>query len=548
MQEEYKPIIKDDKGISLSATIWIVPIVALIISATLIYKYYTQLGSEIMIKFDNSYGLLPKESVIKFRNVTVGTVTRINIQEDGDGVVVYARMSKEVTPYLNKYTKFWIVKPQVDYSGVKGIDTILHGTYINMIAEKKGGERLREFVGSNKPVLSEKEGKIFHLYTDNLGTILVGAPVYYRNLQAGSVKKVTISDDKTKLDISVFIKKDFLSLINVTTKFWQQKLMTFKIENDQAYLEVAPLVNLLFGSIGFESRFDKDYPKVSPKDHFRLYDTYDDTIKVAINDFESDSKKFRFEFVGNVSGIRQGAKIGYSGFDAGRVEKVNITYDPNEKTMKAEVYGTINCSLFSSKEHNGTYNLQNAVRDGLRAVLKSDKPFVGKPYISLEYTKGDTNQSITFVISQNTITDFPTKRKVGNETLSKLESLLDSFAEIASESKKPLKELLVKLNKSADSLNELMGKDSFKSLTDDLNKTMGSINSFTDSGGELDKAIKELRKTLKATKSLMNGYSRSSLFGKKLEAMLKEIGKSSEETKRLIEKLNKKPNSLIFGD
>jgi paraquat-inducible protein B len=65
---------------------------------------------------------------------------------------------------------------------------------------------------------------------------------------------------------------------------------------------------------------------------------------------------------------------------------------------------------------------------------------------------------------------------------------------------------------------------------------------------KLNDAISELGKTLKTTKRVLNGYRSNSLFGKRVTEMLKEINKSSEETKRLLRKMNKKPNSLIFGD
>jgi len=123
-----------------------------------------------------------------------------------------------------------------------------------------------------------------------------------------------------------------------------------------------------------------------------------------------------------------------------------------------------------------------------------------------------------------------------------------SVTSLSDDTRKPLHDLLEKLKKSADHLNGLMGKKSFQNLTDDLNTTLGGLNGFMGKSGELNQALDELRKTLRTTKKVMRGYGAGSLFGKKLEAMLKEIGKTSEESKRLMEKLNKKPNSLIFGD
>jgi paraquat-inducible protein B len=540
------PDFEENQSFNLLTSIWIVPIIALIISAGLVYNYYSQLGSEIKLDFLNSYGLMPNESTIRFRDVVVGKITKIELQKDGEGVTVLARMSKEAEPYLTSSAKFWIVKPQVDYSGVKGLDTLIHGAYIEMHSPNKGKLRTH-FRGLEKPYREKDQGMIVHLRTKKIGNIHKGAPVYYHNLQSGNIEDIKLSADRVSIDITVFINKKYAKMVNYSTKFWHQDLVAVNMENGRLGLNLAPLTSVLLGSINFDSKFDLNYP-VPPSNYiFKLYDRYTDSIREIVGGTSEEPRHYRFIFAGKVNGLHEGVQIRYQGLKLGELDKVNIMYDPKNRSMKAETYGWIDSSVFRSKDHNGTYNLENAISKGLRAELQSSNPFFGELYIALDYPSKEENAT-QGLVAANGVVDFPTKRDVSNEVLSKLESLLNSFSDLANDTKQPLKDLLVKLNKSADNLNALMGKDSFKNLTDDLNSTLGTINSFTQNGGELDKAIVELRKTLKTTKSVMKGYSSGSLFGKKLEAMLKEVGKTSEETKRLIEKINKKPNSLIFGD
>ncbi len=65
---------------------------------------------------------------------------------------------------------------------------------------------------------------------------------------------------------------------------------------------------------------------------------------------------------------------------------------------------------------------------------------------------------------------------------------------------------------------------------------------------KINKAIGELNRTLRTTKKVLRGYRSNSLFGKRVTEMLKEINRNSEESKRLLRKLNKKPNALILGN
>ena len=77
--------------------------------------------------------------LLKFKNVPIGKVTKIYITEDIDGVVVVVRMnSKAAKPYMTEYAKFWIVKPEVGFSGISGLDTLLSGTYIDVYSQKGG--------------------------------------------------------------------------------------------------------------------------------------------------------------------------------------------------------------------------------------------------------------------------------------------------------------------------------------------------------------------------------------------------------------------------
>jgi paraquat-inducible protein B len=540
------PELEENRTFNLFTSIWIVPLIALIISGWLVYQHFVNLGSEIRIDFPSSDGLIPGESVIKFRDVAIGKVMRIELQNGGEGVSVYARMNKESEPYLNQSTRFWIVSPQVDSSGVRGLDTLLHGTYIAMHAQRKG-KLVTEFVGQEKPFRSDEEGKYVHLRTRKLGNVHVGAAIYYHNLRAGIVEKIDLDDDRRTTRITIFVEKSYANLINVTSKFWHQDLVALNMEGGQIALDLAPLSSVLLGSISFESKMDQSYPDPEAKHVFRLYDNRADALRQKVGGSVQRWERFTFAFSGEISGLHEGAPIRYQGFRIGEIDKAPIRYNSALQTMEADVVGLIDASVFDDTEHNGSTNLRQAVCKGLHAELKSNNPFIESLYIDLVYG-AEANGTKACLNVQGDRVNFPTQKVVKNAILSRLDRLLVSMTKLAEDNRVPLRELLEKLKTSAMHLNTLMAKPSFQSLTDDLNTTMGSLGGLMGKSGGIDKALDELQKTLKTTKRVMRGYSSGSLFGKKLEAMLKEVGQTSEETKRLIEKLNKKPNALIFGD
>ncbi|WP_296824643.1 MlaD family protein, partial [Sulfurovum sp.] len=111
------PEIEESTKFNFITSIWIIPFIALLIAGWLAYQYYSELGPQIRITFPKNEGLQVGQSHIKYRDVPIGTVSKIELQEEGEGVVVIARMDKTATPYLNEHSRFWIVKPEVGISG-----------------------------------------------------------------------------------------------------------------------------------------------------------------------------------------------------------------------------------------------------------------------------------------------------------------------------------------------------------------------------------------------------------------------------------------------
>ena len=91
-------------------------------------------------------------------------------------------------------------------------------------------------------------------------------------------------------------------------------------------------------------------------------------------------------------------------------------------------------------------------------------------------------------------------------------------------------------------------------LLEDLQKTVKNINAFTSKKSfevlpdELNKALKEMTRTLKTTQKAVKDYDNDSIFKQQLSQTLEILTKTSEEMKVFLRMLNRKPNSLIFGD
>jgi len=561
-----EPVIEESGGFNFFTSIWIIPLIALFISLWLVYQHFSKLGPEIRITFPNSGGLEAGQSVIKYRNVPVGKVTRIEIQENGKGVVVIARMNKEVESFMNETTKFWIVKPEIGFTGVSGLETLISGSYITMYAHE-GTKEKREFQGLKSPYRDIDSGEYILFKSKSVGGSVIGTPINYRNIQVGEIEHITLAADGTSVEMVGFVKKEYAHLINVSTKFWFQGLADVGMKGGRLDVKLAPIIPyLVFGGITFETKFDKPYPKASANYFYR----------VDGNQYEAESKKigkklrenhlFRFQFRGRISGLKKGASIQYQGFEIGEVTDIELRYNSHNHMMEGTIQGDIDVSIFVDGNRSGFENLAMAVEDGLRAQLSSVNPLINSLYIDLIFSENAA--PVTLIANETEGTLFPVmdsqKSSLLDELtrftnkLNKLEiaELLNSTRRLIDESTQPLHDALVHLNEAIVSLNTLTQNN-----TEPLKKMLESFTKSSDALGglmennqtkampvKLNAMIKTLDETLASTKKVLRGYRSNSLFGKRVTQMLKEINKSSEETKRLLRKLNKKPDSLLFGE
>jgi len=164
---------KKRKSIS---TVWIVPIVALIVGAWLIIQSINEKGPVIHITFKSAEGVQADKTVIKYKDIVVGKVTDVAFSEDLSNVIVTAEMKKNMKPYLSEKSRFWVMKARIGLNQVEGLDTLLSGVYIVMDPEK-GKESLRNFKGlDTAPVIStEEKGTSYVLKAQDIGSIDVGS-------------------------------------------------------------------------------------------------------------------------------------------------------------------------------------------------------------------------------------------------------------------------------------------------------------------------------------------------------------------------------------
>ena len=84
--------------------VWLIPIVAAIAGAWLVYTTFAERGPTITITLQAASGLEPGKTPIKYRDVQLGLVKSVMLSDDLQRVVVTARMEKAADKELREGT------------------------------------------------------------------------------------------------------------------------------------------------------------------------------------------------------------------------------------------------------------------------------------------------------------------------------------------------------------------------------------------------------------------------------------------------------------
>jgi paraquat-inducible protein B len=214
-------------------------------------KEFRDRGPLILIVFSDGSGVEANKTTLEYMGVTAGKVETISLKPSLDGVIVRLRLRKNAAALARAGSKFWIVHPEIGFSGVHGLDTLVSGVRLNVIPGNGPAEK--SFVGLDKtpPPFIRNEGRTFYLEADKLGSLTTGAPVVYRELKVGSVEASRLSDDSTRVRVRIHIDQPFIDLVRTNTRFWNTGGFTFKISLLGAEFRDTSLESLIDGGVAF---------------------------------------------------------------------------------------------------------------------------------------------------------------------------------------------------------------------------------------------------------------------------------------------------------
>jgi paraquat-inducible protein B len=201
--------------------VWVVPMLALGVAAWLVWQHVRSLGPEITISFNDGAGLRVGQTPVKYRGVAIGEVSRVELSKDQKQVLVHARLVRSAATLAREGTTFWIVRPQVGWGNVTGLNTVLSGPEIQALPGKAEGESKREFKGLDAPPVGlETAGLKIILRAERPMSLRANSPIYYRGVEVGVVQKIDLAPNAASADVHVLVFQRFAPLVREGSAFW----------------------------------------------------------------------------------------------------------------------------------------------------------------------------------------------------------------------------------------------------------------------------------------------------------------------------------------
>lgn len=298
--------------------IWLVPILALIVTLGVGWNMIASRGTLISVTFKDATGITPGETALKFREITVGEVESVRFTDDLSQVLVNIRVDKDLAPYIDNEAEFWIVRPQVSAQGISRLDTVLTGAFVEGYWDDQPDEAQTRFQGLDRPPASMgRPGTRIVLSTDTSRGMMEGAPVTFRGIQIGHMQNLRLSEDDESVLADVFIPAPHDRRLTTNTAFWDTSGFSVSLGAQGVSLNVNSLASVLQGGAEFATFTSGG----APVEDGHVFQLQPDEEAARSNLFSDESNAVRLTMLidETVTGLETGANVQFMGLTVGRV-------------------------------------------------------------------------------------------------------------------------------------------------------------------------------------------------------------------------------------
>ena len=510
--------------------IWAIPLLAAVIGLSLVVQTLWQRGPTITVSFASAEGIEPGKTKVKFKNVDIGNVKAVRLSQDRSRVDVSIDLVKEAAPFAVVDSQFWVVRPRFAGTGISGLGTLLSGPFIG-VDGGRSAESSDSFTGLEAPpvVASDVPGRRFRLLAEDIGSLDVGSPIYYRRIEVGHVESFALEPDGRHIALGIFVKAPYDHFVTTDSRFWHASGVDLRMDASGVKLQTQSLATILLGGIAFETATSpNDANLAKDGSQFSLAADHQQAIKAP----DGTPETFVLNFRQSVRGLAVDAPLDFRGVEIGRVRSIDLKFDPATDDFSTPVTVDIypdrlskqNAFPAENDRAHRVLHIADLVQRGLRAQLRTGSLLTGQLYVAIDF--------------------FPDAKPVHFDA--KADPLeLPTVPSDLEELQKQVQSILQKLDKIPF---DTLGQDAHHVMVslDASLKNIDTLMKRTDSDvlPEIRDSLRELQKTMQATQATL---AEDSPMQQDTRQALRGVAEATRSLKALTDSLDRHPESLVRG-
>lgn len=514
----------------MPSLIWLVPLIAAVIGISLLVNALRNRGPEIEVSFRSADGLEAGRTALKYKDMQIGMVKRLTLAKDRSHVRAVLQLNQDAEGFTAKDTRFWVVRPRLDTSGISGLGTLLSGAYIGTDAGLST-EDAKAFTGLEVPpiVTHDASGKQFELRAKDVGSVDVGSPVYFRRIKVGQVAAFQLDEDGRGVTLRVFVNAPYDRFVGANTRFWHASGFDMQLTASGLSVHTQSLAAIVLGGIAFRAPEDDNGP-VSPENTvFALADDESAAMKAP----DGPAHNVLLYFNQSLRGLAPGAAVDFRGIVIGEVKSIGIEFDRSRREFRMPVLVQIYparlqqgvASVSAGPDRSPAEIRSVLVSKGLRAQLRSGNLLTGQLFVAFDFFPKAPAVKIDVT---KTPLELPT---VVTPSLDDLQSqVLDIVAKV---NKVPFEEIGKDVRSTMASLRQTLAG------AEQLTRTLNN-----DVSPEILAAMKDARRTLDSTEKTL---AQDSPLQQDMQETLRELGRTAASVRVLTDYLSRHPESLLRG-